>query len=98
MKRWLVLSVVVLLAGIVLMPRLGRLGKDEKQQGDGTSESVRRSENPPDPRLAPGVPLNAHPDSKYAGDTSCVICHEEDRKSTRLNSSHIAVSRMPSSA
>ncbi len=77
MKRWLVLSVVVLLAGIVLMPRLGRLGKDEKQQGDGTSESVRRSENPPDPRLAPGVPLNAHPDSKYAGDTSCVICHEE---------------------
>ena len=29
---------------------------------------------------------------------ACGFCEEEDRKSTRLNSSHSSVSRMPSSA
>ncbi len=31
-------------------------------------------------------------------DRHCVICPQSDRKSTRLNSSHIPLSRMPSSA
>ena len=36
---------------------------------------------------------------KYSDKIRHVItCHEQDRKSTRLNSSHIEESRMPSSA
>ena len=34
----------------------------------------------------------------YAGTQACRSLKEEDRKSTRLNSSHITRSRMPSSA
>lgn len=77
MKRWLVLSLVVLLAGIMLMPRLGRLGQDPKQALEDNGKAFQPSAPPPDPRLAPGAPANARPDAQYVGDSSCVICHEE---------------------
>ena len=35
---------------------------------------------------------------KYEGDLSIIIINAKDRKSTRLNSSHVRTSRMPSSA
>ena len=77
MKRWLLLSLVLLLAGILLMPRLGRLVQGPKQATGETGDSFQRSTPPPDPRLASGAPANARPDAQYVGDTSCVICHEE---------------------
>ena len=39
-----------------------------------------------------------NPDLSSADDSGCGSDLEEDRKSTRLNSSHITRSRMPSSA
>lgn len=80
MKRWLLLSFLLLVVAIVLMPRLRHhwQGGDSVHPEEG--EAVHRSEQPPDPRLASGAPRNAHPDARYVGDTSCVICHEEITK------------------
>ena len=37
-------------------------------------------------------------DADCGGLCACATCHVLDRKSTRLNSSHLRLSRMPSSA
>ena len=72
---------------------------------EGTSEEVWRA----DERIAAApllhvdldelVVVAAHPDDETLGAAGLVArCAARDRKSTRLNSSHSAVSRMPSSA
>ena len=43
---------------------------------------------------ADGIELDVH----LTKDGEVVVIHDEDRKSTRLNSSHNVASRMPSSA
>ena len=48
--------------------------------------------------LAAGVGLGAHAQNKIAAPMKDVNQVVEDRKSTRLNSSHRSLSRMPSSA
>ena len=42
--------------------------------------------------------LNPHPPADYSVNSDLFKRSEQDRKSTRLNSSHSSVSRMPSSA
>ena len=54
---------------------------------------------PPDVRQAMGWAIENEPTGTHAGQALGIIANNiEDRKSTRLNSSHEFVSRMPSSA
>ena len=53
--------------------------------------------------IAPHHPIGEHPMLQFRRDLDLVehldkLGYEEDRKSTRLNSSHRPLSRMPSSA
>ena len=59
---------------------------------------VRGADNDPEDPTSPGERFGWIYEINYLRCIHCDMCVEADRKSTRLNSSHVSESRMPSSA
>ena len=67
---------------------------DQAEEGEQIGQTGEEEELPA-PELDLGAVLTWY---KYGSQASSMVCAPEDRKSTRLNSSHSRASRMPSSA